>query len=1157
MARWLQLISRCLILLVGAAICNPATARADSCESPAATVVSVQGTVELRKAGSEDWYPADLNAAICVGDTVRALRRSRAGVQLDGASMLRISAGTEMTFDGPKEDGTQVVDLLRGAAHILSRSGDGRLDVNTPFAVAGVRGTEFMVTSGETEAEVTVFEGVVLAQNDTGSVRLTRGQSGVASVGQAPSRRTVVKPRDAVHWALYYPPVIYLDPDAFQDGDDWRAQVRTATDAAVRGDVEGALAALDGVDSESVSDPRFATFKASLLLSVGSVDDAEAEIDRALALDPEQSDALALQSIVAVTQNDNDRALERAERAVSSDSESATALLALSYAQQARFDLRSARTSVERATQLEPRNALAWARLAELWASFGRLDKAIEAAREAASIEPKLARVQTVLGFVQLTRVDIAAAKASFEKAIAVDNADPMPRLGLGLARIREGDLQAGGREIEVAASLDSSSSLIRSYLGKTYFEEKRIGLDEREYATAKELDPNDPTPWFYDSIALQTTNRPVQALRANQRAIELNDNRAVFRSKLLLDSDLAARSAGLARIYGDLGFQNLALVEGWKSVNTDGTNFSAHRLLADSYAALPRHEIARVSELFQSQMLQPTNITPIQPRLGESNLFLLASQGPSSISTSEFNPIFNRNRIAAQGTGLGGEDDTYAGEGIVSAIHGKASFSAGYSKFDTDGFRDDNDQSDELATAFAQYEITPETSVQTEFRYRNRNNDDLELNFFEDDFSPFKSQDFETYTARGGLRHAFSPGSILLASYIYSDNDIKSKDAFPDIFAAELGAGDLALRSKAEEKAHSGEVQHLFRSEPLDWFGGIVRDIDVTTGAGYFGIDRDQTLTQTISNVPPPGDALNGTNTSNRNPDVKHGNVYAYSNIDLAGGVTLTLGVSGDFYDEEGGTGSGDEDQVNPKLGISWDLPFLQGTTIRGAAFRVLKRSLATNQTLEPTQVAGFNQFFDDLNGTKAWRFGAAVDQKFTKTLFGGGEFSYRDLSVPQTITSPFGVFRRTLDWDEYLGRAYLFWTPRDWVALRVEYRYEKLEREPESNDSYSRVTTHSIPLGAQFFHPNGLSLRLGATYLDQDGHFLPQGTAAFRSGDRDFWVLDAGIRYRLPKRYGFLSFGVNNFLDEDSTYQATDPENPRIRPGRFVFGSVTLAIP
>jgi len=75
----------------------------------------------------------------------------------------------------------------------------------------------------------------------------------------------------------------------------------------------------------------------------------------------------------------------------------------------------------------------------------------------------------------------------------------------------------------------------------------------------SKQLDPKDPTPYFYDAIRKQTTNRPVEALQDMQKAIELNDNRAVYRSRLLLDADLAARSASLGRIYGDLDSSNLA----------------------------------------------------------------------------------------------------------------------------------------------------------------------------------------------------------------------------------------------------------------------------------------------------------------------------------------------------------------------------------------------------------------------------------------------------------------------------------------------------------------------------------------------------------------------------------------------------------------------
>jgi tetratricopeptide (TPR) repeat protein len=181
----------------------------------------------------------------------------------------------------------------------------------------------------------------------------------------------------------------------------------------------------------------------------------------------------------------------------------------------------------------------------------------------------------------------------------------------------------------------------MRSYLGKSYYEEKRSKLASDQYAMAKSLDPSDPTPYFYDAIEKQTTNRPVEALQDMEKAIQLNDNRAIYRSRLLLDGDLAARSASIGRIYNDLGFQQRALVEGYRSLNFDPTNYSAHRFQADLYAALPRHEIARVSELLQSQLLQPVNITPIQPRLAESNLLAISAGGPSDLSFNEFNPLF------------------------------------------------------------------------------------------------------------------------------------------------------------------------------------------------------------------------------------------------------------------------------------------------------------------------------------------------------------------------------------------------------------------------------------------------------------------------------------------------------------------------------------
>jgi Tfp pilus assembly protein PilF len=536
-----------------------------------------------------------------------------------------------------------------------------------------------------------------------------------------------------------------------------------------------------------------------------------------------------------VVQNERDKALSAAQQAVKADPNSATAKIALSYAQQARFDLEGARASLEEAVKLDPENALAWARLAELQASFGNLSRSVEAAEKAVALNPNVSRTQTVLGFAYLTKVKIGKSKEAFEKAIELDQADPLPRLGLGLAKIRGSDLEEGRAEIEIAASLDPNNSLIRSYLGKAYYEEKRTKLDGPEYKIAKELDPKDPTPYFYDAIRKQTINRPVEALRDYQKAIELNDNRAIFRSKQKLDSDLAARQASLARIYSNLGFQQLALVEGWKSVNTDPTNNSAHRFLADSYSARPRHEIARVSELLQSQLLQPINITPIQPRLAESNLFLISSGGAADLSFNEFNPIFNRNGAAAQFSTLAGENDTIGGEIVLSAIQNKLSWSLGYTLFDTDGWRQNADQDDQIANVFMQYQLTYKTSIQAEYRYRDNERGDIRLKFFEDNFLPNLEETTQTDTIRLGFSHTFSP-STLIGNFQYSKGDRTLNDDPPSPVVTMF---DL----KGDDDAYGYELQYLFRSNYFNF----------VTGAGYFDIKRTDDLTIDLNLPPPP----------------------------------------------------------------------------------------------------------------------------------------------------------------------------------------------------------------------------------------------------------------------------------------------------------------
>jgi len=1099
----------CGVFVVSMRVASPVAASI-TCNPWVARMVSVQGNVEVNRAGQTQWQRATLNDTYCAGDRVQVGERSRADIALVNRPVIRLEQNTTITLAGVRAETRSVIQLLRGALYFFSRL-SGNLEVSTAFVNAGVEGTEGLVKVESDSTLITIFEGKVIASNPAGSVTLTSGQSAIARQGSAPLITTVVRPRDAVQWALYYPPVLDFRPETFQN-PNWQAAAAKSITAYKQGDIAAAFESIKGVP-DSIADPSFFTYRAGLLLAVGRSDEARRDIERALSLHPADSAALALQAIIAVAQNDKEMALESGQKAVTGNPKSSSALIALSYAQQANFNLEGARASLKQAVESNPNDALAWARLAELHLSFADLGDALEAAQKATAIEPNLSRTQTVLGFAYLTQVKTTESKKAFERAIELDQGDPLPRLGLGLAKIREGDLAQGREELDIAVSLDPDSSLLRSYLGKAYFEEKLDKQSADQYEMAKTLDPQDPTPYFYDAIRKQTTNRPVEALQDLQKAIELNDNRAVYRSRLQLDSDLAARSASLGRIYSDLGFQQLALVEGWKSVNTDPTNFSAHRFLADSYAILPRHEIARVSELLQSQLLQPLNMTPIQPRLAEGNLFLIGAGGPAALSFNEFNPLFNRNGLAFQASGIAGENKTYSGEGVLAGIYNKVAFSLGGFHFQTNGWRPNASQKDFVGNGFLQWEVSPQTSLQAEVRRRETARGDIQQRFFFNDFSPDSLDLINSYSVRLSGRHSITPTSTILSSVIFNDRtDILTTTS--RIFKIEL-----------PQKAIGGELQYLFRSQYLNFTGG----------AGYVDVHSDLRDPFLIAPV---------------DQDSKHFNVYGYLNLTPVKNLTLTAGVSYDaLRGADAAIPNGRLAQVNPKIGLTWNP--IADTLIRASITRSLKRNLVAEQTLEPTQVAGFNQFFDDFDATRAWRYGLGIDQKISDKIFVGAEFSRRDLRIPLIDITVDPATNQAFGGKEYLGRSYLFWTPEKWLALRAEYLFEGFRNDADLGEVF-RLNSHRIPVGFQVFLPSGFSAMATATYHRQHGELV-----ANLPMESNFWTADVSVSYRLPNRYGSVSVGATNLFDKRFKYFDVDRNNVRIQPDRVAFFRLTLALP
>ena len=304
--------------------------------------------------------------------------------------------------------------------------------------------------------------------NQHGSVNLTSGQAAEAYLGKAPQIRIDIKPQDAVNWALYYPPLLPKS-DGLQAADP---AISAAIGDYRKGRIDLALQRLNAL-SPTQQTPYYYKVRGAMRLIVGQVDLAQQDIKAVQANKPNDAEALALQSVIALTQNRKDEAFGLAKLAISSNPKSATAYTALSYAEQGRFHLDKALAATEQAVQLAPQDAMALARKAELQLSQGLISDSEKTVQQAIKLDANLERTQTIKGFTHLMSMDTDEAMQAFKNAITLDSASPLARLGLGLAKIRDGELEEGRKDLEIAAVLDPNNSLVRSYLGKAYFEEK------------------------------------------------------------------------------------------------------------------------------------------------------------------------------------------------------------------------------------------------------------------------------------------------------------------------------------------------------------------------------------------------------------------------------------------------------------------------------------------------------------------------------------------------------------------------------------------------------------------------------------------------------------------------------------------------------------
>ena len=1098
------------------------------CEVAAGSLVSIEGEISiLRVPGrSIEAVSAGADIRLCPGESVVVGPRSRATLRLqDTGQVIRLDQNTRLRVLPQRQPGRPLLNLLRGAIELFSPS-NRPLDVETPYVTAGVEGTEFYVRVDVPQkiAEVGVLAGQVGVENPQGRLSLAAGEAAVARPGLAP-RRIEIHPRDQVRWAIYYPPIMWelpaggtpIDPRVSAAWHEWQA-----------GDVGAAVRHLNDISSTEGLNAASLDYIAAMLISLGRVDEASRLLDQSLRLDPKSPRSPALRAIVDIALNQTQRSIRSADAAVALAPTNPAARIAQSFALQSGLRLEEARAALLAARPSG--NPLVLARLAEVEFYLGNVEAARSAAQQAIAAAPSLSRPRSILGFADLAQFSFAAAEETFRAAAKLDPADPLPPLGLGLTAIRLGNLTEGTKDLELAVAFDPMGSVTRSYLGKAYAADLRHHPARRQWDLAKKADPNDPSPWLYQALAERSLNRPGEALANLQRSIELNDDRAVYRSRLLLDQDLATRSADVAGIYRDLGFNQAALVQGYNSVNTDPANPSAHRFLSETFFGLPRHETASDSELLQSLLLQPLNVNPPLPRLSHQATGILHLFEPYRTGYNEFSPLFNSDGVGLLADGFGGDRGTAGGTLLASGLYRNFSMSLGQFYSRTDGIHKNGDLRSRITDLIVQPALSDRASLLAEFRYSDFNAGDFQNRFDLSNFNPIERQTNDARQYRLGGHFDAAPGVTFVGVWTRAN------------VSALTNPGILALHEHTN--ADSGEAGAYLTGDRFN----IVAGGSVFSGADHlrptiFGFD--------LPTVIAPADDHS---------------IWLYGNLAITPALRVTLGAN---YDRQHTVV--DRSQFSPKLGAAWQ--FLPSTTLRAAWFTNLKRPLVgdpsfrSGQTIEPTQVAGFNQLYDDPLGTTARSWGVGIDHRFSHALFHsdtmllGAEWSQRQLVVPISSNATGVPAIIEPGWKERSGRGYFNWLLSDRFAFNVGVGYEALTRTAlaANLDGFTNIRLLQVPFELRYFDPSGLFGLVRTTVVREQGEFatLTSVTSTgLTSGKDTFGTVDIGLGWRYPGRPFIATIEAQNLLDSHFHFQNIDPITPGILPRRAIIARVTFRL-
>ncbi len=1155
----------------------------DDVSNPPIQIQELQGQAQILQAGTTNWLDAHLGQNLHPGDHFRTGTSSRAALCWWDQSIITLGALTEIKVLPPAgPPPTSGLNLGRGILSFFHRDKPGRLEVITRGAVAGIEGTEFVVAVDEADrTTLAVVDGKVRLGNEQGTLTLTNDEQAVAELGQPPMRTAGFIANNLLQWCFYYPAVLDLADLSLTTESESRLEKSLA--AYRNGDL---LAALREYPTNlTLTSDSERIYRAALLLSVGQVEPSEdvlANLSETNSAAQSQRLAAALRKLVA--------AVKREQVTSPFPPQMATEFLADSYYEQSRAirerSLVAALASARAAVSNSPNFGFAWERVAELEFCFGRTKESLKALDRSLALAPRNPQALTLKGFILSAQNNPREAITWFDRALAVDSALGNAWLGRGLARIRIRDTKGGREDLLTAAALEPQRAELRSYLGKAYVSAGDDAHATKELDLAKKLDPNDPTAWLYSALHQQQQNQVNDAIRDLEKSQQLNNNRSVYRSQLLLDQDQAVRAADLASIYADAGMTDVARREAGRAVSYDYANYSAHLFLGSSYDQLRdqnwsnlRYETPAVSEFTIANLLAPGSAGVLNP---------MTAQQP-------YTKLFDQNRVGVVSDTTYLSRGSWVQSGAQFGTYDNFSYSLNATYISDNGQRANNDNERRTLELTVKDQFTSQdtaffTVQQVKIDSGDVNQYYNQANAFGNPNGSYRFNETQQPNFNLGYHHEWGPGShtLFYASRQVAYESATASDVLQIIGSKQNGVflGDVALNVGSmkvgiDPTINSTEVQQILEQP----------DHTTIVGTRFQWGDVHYQNYELSPNNDVATDAFPDTIPVVANQDFTENfyqyTAYGYHTWQITDPFSVTVGLDYDWLHKPANVATApftERDQsiyqLSPKAGFIWQP--LEKTTLRGAYTHSLSGMINGQSTrIEPTEVAGFNQAYrslapeavvGDSSGSKFDTFDLSLEQKLdTGTYLSvAGQLLYSELNNvegnfvwvtsgdPLLDPSPDG-FNKSSNFheqsliftaDQLLGKQWSAGAIYRLSRAKLDVNYVDFNPAQMVNlqapfQPYSSLTSilNTVNLHANWNHPSGLFSIFSANWIHQDNY----GFNPSEPGD-EFWQCNVYAGYRMLHRRVEITVGLLNIFDQDYQLEPLNLYNDTARSRTFM---------